>query len=119
MPTCRESRSPRPRLPPVRRGAMARSAHRGPDPARAGATTRAGARSRALACLGCLVGIEPPQRWQPGSRIFWQGLGMAEAIPAGVAQEAIGKLRHDEEIPQQHAIERLGGSDETLTVLRK
>src|SRR6202022_978521 len=42
---------------------------------------------------------------------------MAEAVPAGVARKAIGELRHDVEIPQQHAVERLGGRHQASTIL--
>ncbi len=37
---------------------------------------------------------------------------MAEAVPARGALLAVGPLRHDVVVPQQHAIERVGGGDE-------
>src|ERR1035437_9806531 len=73
--------------------------------------------SRSLAYPGSLVGIEPPQRRQTGTAVFRQRLGMAEAIPARVARKAISELRHDVEIPQQHAIERPRGGLQVRTIL--
>ena len=49
---------------------------------------------------------------KPGAAIFRQRLGVAEAVPARVAREAVGELRHDVEIPQQHAVERPGRGDQ-------
>ena len=73
--------------------------------------------SRALADPRRLFSVVPPQRRKPGEAIFRQRLGMAEAIPAGIAREAVGELRHDVEIPQQHAVERLGRGDQLVPVL--
>ena len=42
---------------------------------------------------------------------------MAEAVPARGAHFAVGPLRHDVMVPQQHAVERVGGGDEIGAVL--
>ena len=51
------------------------------------------------------------------SSVFRHVLRTAEAIPARRALLAVGPLRHDVEIPQQHAVERLGGGDQFVAVL--
>src|SRR5438552_131377 len=42
---------------------------------------------------------------------------MAETVPTRGALFAIGPLRHDVVVPQQHAVERLGGGDQLLAAL--
>ena len=51
------------------------------------------------------------------SPYFGMSCRAAEAVPARGALLAVGPLRHDVEIPQQHAVERLGGGDQLVAVL--
>ena len=73
---------------------------------------RIDARPRSRSRLRRLRGVPPPHRRERPAAVFRHRIGMAEAVPARGAHFAVGPLRHDVVIPQQHAIERLGGGDE-------
>src|SRR5262249_46413595 len=98
----------------------ARPARRPRGQEQAGATGAypAALASRPLSDLCRLLRVPPPQGRQARSPIFRQ-IRMAETIPAGVAREWIGKLRHHVEIPEQHTIERMGRGHQACPVLRE
>src|SRR5690348_5723455 len=100
--------------------AMAKPARRPRGPERAGATDGypAAVGSRPLSDVRRLLRVPPPQGRQARAPIFWQ-VGMAEAVPARIAREWRGELRHHVEIPEQHAIERMGRSHQACPVLRE
>ncbi len=64
---------------------------------------------------GTLAALSASHHQMVGKRrqpVFRQRGRAAEAVPARRAHLAVGPLRHDVEIPQQHAVERLGGGDQ-------
>src|SRR3974377_1858200 len=75
--------------------------------------------SRPLRQLGRLFSVPPPDRWESRQPIFRQRGWSAEAIPTRRAHHAGRPLRHDVEIPQQHAVERVSGGDQLRAVLRE
>src|SRR5215469_8374183 len=69
--------------------------------------------------LGRLRLVPPPDGGKIGDPVFRHRIGMAEAIPARGALLVEGELRHHVVVPQQHAVERVGGGDELVPVLCK
>src|SRR6516225_9854281 len=69
--------------------------------------------------LGRLRLIPPPDGREIGKAVFRHRIGMAEAVPARGALHVEGEERHQVVVPQQHAVERVGGSDELVPVLGK
>src|SRR5262245_16919096 len=67
--------------------------------------------------LGGALGVPPPHRGKGGEPVFRQRIRPAEAIPAGRTHLAVSPLGNDVEVPQQHAVERLGGGDQLVAVL--
>src|SRR5262249_6573592 len=52
-----------------------------------------------------------------GGAVFRHLIGPAETIPARGARLAVGPLRHDVVVPQQHTVERPRGGDELAAIL--
>src|SRR3569832_2543714 len=77
------------------------------------------ASSAPLRHLGRLVFVPPPDVGEQRRAVFRHRLRMREAVPPRRALERIAPLRHDIDIPQQHAVERLGRGDELLAALGK
>src|SRR3569623_1979851 len=77
------------------------------------------ASSAPLRHLGRLILVPPPDVGEQRRAVFRHRLRMREAVPPRRALERIAPLRHDIEIPQQHAVERLGRGDELLAALGK
>ncbi len=70
-----------------------------------------------LPIFGGLVGVVPPDGRETRLPVFRRLRRTTEAIPARGADLVVGPLRHHEVVPQQHAIQRLGRSDEIVAVL--
>src|SRR3974377_1079979 len=69
--------------------------------------------------LGRLFRVPPPDRGESRQPLFRQGGWCAGTIPTRRAHHAGCPLRHDVEIPQQHAVERVSGGDQLRAVLRE
>src|SRR3974390_757835 len=69
--------------------------------------------------LGRFFSVPPPDRGESRQPIFRQRGWSPEAIPTRRAHHAGCPLRHDIEIPQQHAVERVSGGDQLRAVLRE
>ena len=71
----------------------------------------------APAAIGSLAFVPPPDCWKIGGTEFRHLVWLAEPVPTKSALLGVGPLRYHIVIPQQHPIERPGGSHQLVACL--
>src|SRR5215813_2671510 len=69
------------------------------------------------ACFCGSLRVPPPYGGERRHAIFRHWIRTTETVPPRCPQFAVAPLRHDEVIPEQNAVKRLGGGDQVVACL--